>query len=108
MVRDVVQETMAVDYEAIRMSPEVLGALEELRTYMFQHLYLIPQIRSEFEKAQRILIALFEYVTAHPEQFFSDGQTEDVDRLAIDFIAGMTDRYAMTLYSQLFLPKPWG
>ena len=46
MVRDVVQETMAADYEAIRMSAEVLGALEDLRTYMFQNLYLIPQIRT--------------------------------------------------------------
>jgi len=107
MVRDVIQETQACEYEAIRMSPEVLGALEELRSFMFQNLYLIPRIRSEFEKAQRILTELFQYVVQHPQEFPDMQGDEPIDRLAVDFIAGMTDRYAMNLYSRLFLPQPW-
>src|SRR5436309_9914043 len=70
MVRDVIAATLACDYDAIMMSPEVLQALEELRTYMFQNMYLTPTVRGEFEKAQRILTMLFEYVTAHPAEFF--------------------------------------
>ncbi|HXI12227.1 MAG TPA: deoxyguanosinetriphosphate triphosphohydrolase [Thermoanaerobaculia bacterium] len=107
MVRDVIAATLACDYEAISMSPEVLGALEELRTYMFEHMYLIPSVRSEFEKAQKVLTSLFEYVTTHPENFLNTKSGEPIDRLALDFIAGMTDRYAMNLYAKLFLPRPW-
>jgi dGTPase len=106
MVRDVIQSTLDCDYEAIRMSADVLNALEDLRRYMFDNMYLIPAVRGEFEKAQRILVALFEYVTAHPDEFLIPADGEPVERLAIDFIAGMTDRYAMNLYAKLFLPKP--
>ena len=105
MVRDVISATLACDYDAIMMSPEVLQALEELRTYMFQNLYLTPAVRSEFEKAQRMLTTLFEYVTSHPEEFFEGKSKEPVERLAIDFIAGMTDRYAINLYERLFVPQ---
>ena len=107
MVRDVIDATLACDYEAIRMSPEVLGALEELRRYMFEHMYLIPSVRSEFEKAQKVLTSLFEYVMSHPENFLNTKSEEPLDRLTLDFIAGMTDRYAMNLYAKLFLPRPW-
>lgn len=107
MVRDVIQATLATDYEAISMTAEVEQSLEALRKYMFENMYLIPAVRGEFEKAQKILTALFEYVMAHPEQFLDMKSEEPVERLAIDFIAGMTDRYALNLFSQLFLPRPW-
>jgi len=107
MVRDVIASTLACDYEAISMSPEVLQALEELRTFMFQNMYLIPTVRSEFEKAQKTLTALFQYVTAHPQEFFDGQSSEPIERLAIDFIAGMTDRYAINLYEKLFVPRAW-
>jgi dGTPase len=107
MVHDVIAATLACDYDAIRMSPDILASLEELRTYMFQNMYLTPTVRNEFEKAQRILTALFEYVTVNPDQFFGGQSEEPIERLAIDFIAGMTDRYAMNLYSRLYMPKAW-
>ena len=107
MVRDVIAATLACEYESISMSPEVLEALEELRRYMFENMYLIPAVRNEFEKAQRMLIALFEYVTAHPEPYLDLARGEPVERLAIDFIAGMTDRYAINLYERLFVPRGW-
>src|SRR5262249_38305116 len=105
MVRDVTDQTLARDYEGVRMSADVLEALEELRPFMFGNLYLTPAVRSEFEKAQRVLTTLFEYVTAHPAEFFGERNDEPVERLAIDFIAGMTDRYAINLYERLFVPK---
>ncbi|HEY0372418.1 MAG TPA: deoxyguanosinetriphosphate triphosphohydrolase [Thermoanaerobaculia bacterium] len=107
MVRDVIDATLANDYESIMMTADALEALEALRTYMFENMYLIHEVRGEFEKAQKILTALFEYVVAHPEEFLDTTSGEPVERLAIDFIAGMTDRYALNLYSKLFLPKPW-
>ncbi|MGZ5472347.1 MAG: deoxyguanosinetriphosphate triphosphohydrolase [Thermoanaerobaculia bacterium] len=107
MVRDVIDATLACDYEAIMMTAEAMEALEALRKYMFENMYLIREVRGEFEKAQKILTALFEYVVAHPEEFLDMASEEPVERLAIDFIAGMTDRYALNLFSTLFLPKPW-
>jgi len=107
MVRDVIDSTLACDYESISMSAEVLGALEELRTYMFQNMYLTPAVRNEFVKAQRTLTALFEHVTVHPDEFLNMTGDEPVERLAIDFIAGMTDRYAINLFERLFVPKAW-
>ncbi|HXH40144.1 MAG TPA: deoxyguanosinetriphosphate triphosphohydrolase [Thermoanaerobaculia bacterium] len=107
MVRDVIDSTLACGYESISMSAEVLGALEELRTYMFQNMYLTPAVRNEFVKAQRTLTALFEHVTAHPDEFLNPAGDEPVERLAIDFIAGMTDRYAINLFERLFVPKAW-
>ena len=105
MVRDVIAATLATDYEAVTMTPEVLQALEELRTFMFQNLYLTPAVRSEFDKAQNVLRSLFEYVTSHPDEFFDGKSGEPVERLALDFIAGMTDRYAINLYERLFVPR---
>ena len=107
MVRDVIDSTLGVDYEQISMSAEVLGALEELRTYMFQNMYLTPTVRGEFVKAQRTLTALFEHVIAHPDEFLDTSRDDSVERLAIDFIAGMTDRYAINLYERLFVPRAW-
>jgi dGTPase len=105
MVRDVIDSTLACNYEAISMSAAALGALEELRTFMFQNMYLTPAVRNEFVKAQRTLTALFEHVTTYPEEFLNTQSEEPVERLAIDFIAGMTDRYAINLYERLFVPK---
>ena len=107
MVRDIITATLACNYEAISMSPEALQALEELRRYLFEHMYLIPSVRGEFEKAQKVLIALFEHVVAHPEPYLNPNSDEPLERLAIDFIAGMTDRYAITMYQKLFVPHAW-
>ena len=107
MVHDCIDATLACDYEAISLTPEIEQALDALRKYMFENMYLIPDVRGEFEKAQKILTALFEYVVAHPEDYLEMKEGESVERLAVDFIAGMTDRYALNLYAKLFLPKPW-
>jgi dGTPase len=107
MVRDVITQTLACDYDAISMSPDILEALEELRRFMFENMYLIPAVRGEFEKAQRMLTDIFEYVVAHPSEYLVRDPKEPVERLAVDFIAGMTDRYAMNLYEKLFMPRPW-
>ena len=107
MVRDVIARTLACDYEAIMMSPDVLEALEELRRYMFETMYFSDRVRLEVEKAQQLITKLFEHVVAHPEEYLDTKSDEPVERLAVDFIAGMTDRYAINLYEKLFVPKPY-
>jgi dGTPase len=109
MVTDVVQETIAADLSEIRMSDAVLEATLALRTFLFAAVYENQVATAEFAKAESILGGLWQKVTARPEDFL-DLRTvaaEGVNVAAQDFLAGMTDRYAVSLFERLFIPKPW-
>ncbi len=109
MVTDVVLETMAVDLAEVRMSDEVLQATLDLRTFLFQAVYENRIATAEFRKAAGILGGLWEKVRERPDDFL-DARTiadEGLDAAARDFLAGMTDRYAVRLYEELFIPTPW-
>jgi dGTPase len=109
MVKDVVTETLAGDLAEIRMSPGVLDAVLRLRSFLFDAVYENTTATLEFRKAAGILSGLWEKVRERPEQFL-DRRTIDQDGLDAavrDFIAGMTDRYAVRLFEELFIPKPW-
>ena len=109
LVRDVVTETLAADLSEIRMSERVLAAVLELRTYLFDAVYENTTATVEFKKAADILTGVWEKVRERPDEFL-DRRTiehEGLDAAARDFIAGMTDRYAVRLFEQFFIPKPW-
>jgi dGTPase len=109
MVADVVHETMAGDYSEIRMGAEVLEATLALREYLFSAVYENEVSTAEFKKATRVLGGLWERVREKPELYL-DPRTVREDGLDVatrDFIAGMTDRYAVALFEQLYIPKPW-
>jgi dGTPase len=109
MVADVVQETLAGELSEIRMSEAVLHATLDLRTFLFESVYENAIATAEFGKAEGILGGLWEKVRQHPDAFLDRRtvESEGLDAAAQDFIAGMTDRYAVRLYEQLFIPKPW-
>ena len=109
LVSDVVYQTLETDVSEIRMSDAVLEALLELRSFLFEAVYENQIATAEFGKAKGILGGLWEKVHARPEEFL-DTRTiaaEGVEVAATDFLAGMTDRYAVRLYEELFIPKPW-
>jgi len=109
LVRDVVTETLAADLSEIRMSEPVLAALLELRTYLFDAVYENSTATVEFKKAADVLTGVWEKVRERSAEFL-DRRTiehEGVDAAARDFVAGMTDRYAVRLFEQFFIPKPW-
>ena len=109
MVADVVHETIAGGYTEIRMGAEVLEATLALREFLFGAVYENEISTAEFKKATGILGGLWERVREHPNEYL-DGRTveaEGLDAATRDFIAGMTDRYAVSLYERLFIPKPW-
>ena len=92
----------------IRMAPEVLEATDALRTYLFAEVYPHPAIRKEVEKAKKLLEDIYCYVLEHSAEFLEPaGRDEPAARLAVDFVAGMTDRYALTFYEKQFMPEPW-
>jgi dGTPase len=109
LVKDVVTETMAGGLSEIRMSDRVLKAVLGLRSYLFEAVYENTIATAEFRKASDILSGLWDKVRERPREFL-DVRTidsEGLDAATRDFIAGMTDRYAVRLFEQLFIPKPW-
>jgi dGTPase len=109
LVKDVVTETLAGGLTEIRMSPTVLEAVLSLRRFLFDSLYENSIATVEFKKASAILAGLWEKVHERPEEFLDlrTVEREGIDAAARDFVAGMTDRYAVRLFEQLFIPKPW-
>jgi dGTPase len=109
LVKDVVTETMAADLSEIRMSGRVLGAVLAMRTFLFDAVYENTIATAEFRKASSILSGLWEKVSQPPHEFLDPRtlESEGVEAATRDFIAGMTDRYAVRLFEQLFIPKPW-
>jgi dGTPase len=109
MVSDVVHETLAGGLGEVRMSDAVLQATLELRSFLFASVYENDVATAEFGKAEGILGGLWDKVRQRPEAFLDirTVEAEGLDVAAQDFVAGMTDRYAVSLYEQLFIPKPW-
>jgi dGTPase len=111
MVMDMV-ETTGSDMAYVRMSDTIHEHFLALRAFMFKTVYTESSAKREEGKAQGIVEQLFRYYVAHPEALATElGRVfppEDVEQAAVDYIAGMTDRYAIQLYERLFLPKPWG
>jgi dGTPase len=109
MVTDVVLQTLRCGLTEIKMSDEILEATVGLRAFLFDAVYENELATAEFKKAAGILGGLWEKVRDRAGEFL-DTRTiasEGLDIAAGDFLAGMTDRYAVNLYEQLFIPKPW-
>lgn len=113
MVTDMVQSSRLEEKRQIRMSDEVLDALIALRDFLYETVYERTEIRGEFEKAQRIISELWAYFHAHPDEFHAKHwpkgvpESDGLSRAVGDFITGMTDRYAIRVYEEYFLPKRW-
>jgi dGTPase len=109
MVHDVVLTTRQAGLDRIRMSDEVLSATLELRAFLFGAVYEKGVSASEFKKATDILGLLWQKVHDRPDEFLERRTIErdGIDAAARDFLAGMTDRYAVGLFEHLFIPRPW-
>ena len=109
LVTDVVRQTLAGDMTEIRMSDPVLEALLGLRSYLFEAVYENETATAEFGKAAGILGGLWDKIRLRPQEFLDRRtlESDGLDVAAQDFLAGMTDRYAVDLFERLFIPKPW-
>ena len=109
MVKDVVTETQAGGLTEIRMSDDVLDATLAMRAFLFDAVYENDVATAEFRKATGILGGRWEKVRERPQDFLDARviAAEGLDAAVRDFVAGMTDRFAVALYEQLFIPKPW-
>ena len=96
---------------AICLSPAVDKALRELRSFMFENVYRNPVAKGEESKAKDMLQRLFEYYyktpNALPEDFQPQMSFDGLERTVCDYIAGMTDNYAVDKFTELFIPVGW-
>lgn len=91
----------------VRMSDEVMGATNELRKFMFQRVYALTN-KSMQERAERMLTQMFAYfmdnVDKLPALYLKLLEKEDKERVVCDYLSGMTDRYAITVFESIFIP----
>lgn len=96
---------------AICLSPRVDKALKDLRSFMFERVYRNPVAKGEESKAKAMLQRLYEYYVAHPEALPEGFQPQlsfdGMERIVCDYIAGMTDNYAVDKYTEIFIPMGW-
>lgn len=102
LVSDVVDASAGAD--RIRQSDEVGAAFLRLRRYMFQSVYLAPPASHEAERARGVVRSLFRWYLEHPEMLPASDEPDPTTRVT-DFVAGMTDRYALRTYRDIFEPK---
>jgi dGTPase len=82
---------------------EVGGAMVRLRTFMFDNVYLGPIAREQHAKIERVLRELFDWFCSHPEEL-PPGDASEAERV-VDYLAGMTDRYAIRAWTERFVPQ---
>lgn len=95
----------------ISMTPEVLQTMLKLRAFMFERVYRNPKAKGEESKASLIIQELYRYYNSYPEKLPPDFQTqldlEGIPRVVCDYVAGMTDKYAVFKFEEIFVPTAW-
>jgi dGTPase len=109
MIADTVRSSAGLPI--IRMSPAVEALTEKLRQFMFANVYLGSMAKEEEGKAENLIRMLYGYFIENPDRMGPEARhrvEEDGVRQAVaDYIAGMTDRYAVKLFRDIYLPKGW-
>jgi dGTPase len=108
MVKDMIESTEREG--KVCLSSQGEKAMDDLRKFLFSRVYVQSIAKAEDEKAKGILKSLFFYYLDKPEklpQEFQPLSDEELPLKVCDYVAGMTDRYALRMYEKIFLPKPW-
>lgn len=96
------------DMPKIAIVPEVQDAMLALRRWMFQNVYVTERQKQQTRNVKRIITELYAYFKDHPDEISATiPADEDVERRVVDYIAGMTDRFAIATYNRLFVPTPY-
>ena len=112
-INSLVTDAIRTSREAgcVCLSPDMDKALKDLRSFMFERVYRNPVAKGEESKAKDMLKRLFEYYVNHPEALPEDFHPQltfdGMERTVCDYIAGMTDNYAVDKYTEIFIPAGW-
>lgn len=109
MILNIIEQSN--DKAVIKMSEEFQQATDELRNFMFKNVYINSEAKKDEIKAQNIVRELYKYIKNAPEllpdEYASMLKTYDLDRVVCDYVAGMTDRYAVRKFNEIFIPESW-
>jgi len=110
MVLDLIQ-TNWNEREVIKMSPVIKTATDRLRDFLFEYVYIGSEAKREEAKARHVVQFLYRYFQKNPGElpgeYLKRARTGNARRAACDYIAGMTDRFAIRVYQDLYTPHPW-
>jgi dGTPase len=113
LVMSVINTTIENNYKHIVMDEKIYLAMYKLRDFLYEKVYFSPPVIKELDKAKGILKALFEYYEKNHheipfyEKYLNLWGSYEPKQAAVDYIAGMTDRYAIKTYEKIFIPKSW-
>ncbi|WP_459849006.1 deoxyguanosinetriphosphate triphosphohydrolase [Fusibacter bizertensis] len=109
MILDII--THSDEKDQIIMSEPVEHAFNALRSFMFENVYFNKEAKKEEERAEYIVESLYNYYKEHPDQMpterFEDYEHRDGINSIKDYVASMSDRFAVNLYKEIFIPKFW-
>ncbi len=109
LVQDIIINSHGKDH--LERNPEIADAMERLRDFMFERVYRNPVAKGEESKARDIIGMLYGYYMKHPEEIPADFRPqmdfEGLERTVCDYIACMTDQYAMYKFGEIFIPSAW-
>lgn len=100
--------TNSLDRDEIIVDEECMFYINDLRKWMFENIYLNADVRPEERKAKKMIKELFEYYCETLEKLVDNAKdaADTIERTATDYIAGMTDRFAVNKYKECFIPVP--
>ena len=108
MVASVVKTSLKSGLEQISLSKEIEEAVNALREFLFERVYFNSKAKRELEKTEKILTDIYQHVRLHPEDYVkSYPEGDSFNKRCGDFMAGMTDLFALRLYERLFFPLTW-
>ena len=104
MIDAVVEGSLAPGTGTVVMAPEPLEAMHELRTFMFERVYMSDTAAGQKHVAIDVIRRLVDHHLAHPEQIPQSYRdpAADVVTQVVDYVSGMTDRYALNMHDHLF------
>ncbi|MCR5108071.1 MAG: deoxyguanosinetriphosphate triphosphohydrolase [Lachnospiraceae bacterium] len=111
MIHDVI--TNSRDNPEIKMSDEILGAMMDLRRFMFENVYTNKIVKKEEAKAENLVENLYEYFLREyrkmPKEYLwlMTERGESKDRVVCDYVSSMSDRYAVAVFDDIYMPKSW-
>lgn len=109
LVTDMITHTAGTG--GLGMRPEIRKSMDDLRAFLFERVYKNPVAKGEEHKARNMLQALYSYYMKYPEElpadFIPQLDFEGMPRVICDYIAGMTDKYAISKYEDIFIPSAW-